>query len=76
MSASAVYLCVAIVLVYLVAQDANVYSWVVLRVRLVNLIGKRLVYAVRFNPSTPWVRFSLWRNSHRLARELRRELDQ
>ena len=61
------------ILVYLVAQDPKVYTWLVLQSKVLRLETERLWYKVRYHPDTPWVRYEMKRNSEKLAREILKE---
>lgn len=60
-------------LVYIVAQDPNVYDWLVLQSKRLRLEVERLWFRVRYNPDSPWVRYEIKRNSERLAKEILKE---
>ena len=60
-------------LVYAVAVDENVWTWLVLQSKLVRIWAERQWFRIRYNPDTPWVRYEMKRNADRLARELIKE---
>ena len=57
-------------LVYVVAQDPNVYTWLVLQSKLLQIWVKRQWFMLRFNPDSPWVRYEIYRNARKLADEI------
>ena len=57
-------------IVYVVAQDANVFDWLVLQSRRLNVELRRLWFLVRYNPDSPWVRYEIKRNADKIAREI------
>lgn len=62
------------VLVYLVAQDPGVYTWLVLLSKSANLWLHRQWFFIRYNPDSPWVRWQINLNARKLADELLKEL--
>lgn len=60
-------------LVYLVAQDSNVYDWLVLQSRFFAVKLQRVWFRVRYHPDSPWVQFAIRRNANKIARELIKE---
>lgn len=62
-------------LIYLVTQDPNVYTWMVLLSKTAGIWVRRRWFLLRHNPDTPWVRYAINRNARRLARELTKELE-
>jgi len=61
------------ILVYIVAQDPNVYDWLVLQSKRLGLEVTRRWYMVRYHPRSPWVRYSVKQNSMKLAKEILKE---
>jgi len=61
-------------LVYAVAVDENVWTWLVLQSKLVRIWAERQWFRIRYNPDTPWVRFEMKRNADRLAKEILNEI--
>jgi hypothetical protein len=59
--------------VYAVAIDENVYTWLVLQSRGVWIWFQRQWFRIRYNPDSPWVRWEIDRNAHRLADEILKE---
>jgi hypothetical protein len=60
-------------LVYAVAIDANVYSWLVLQSKRLKLEAERLWFRIRYHPDSPWVRYEIERNAKKIADELLKE---
>jgi len=60
-------------LVYAVAVDANVYTWLVLQTKRLKLEVERAWFRIRYNPDSPWVRYEVQRNADRLAEEILKE---
>lgn len=60
-------------LVYLVTQDSNVYTWLVLLSKTANIWVRRQWFLVRYNPDSPWVRWAIDQNARRIANELIKE---
>lgn len=60
-------------LVYAVAVDANVYTWLVLQSKRLRLEAERAWFRVRYHPDSPWVRYEIKRNADRLAAEFLKE---
>jgi len=61
------------ILVYVVAQDPNVYTWLVLQTKRFNLELERRWFMLRYHPESPWIRYEIKRNADRLAREIMKE---
>ena len=62
------------ILIYLVAQDPKVYTWLVLQSKLLTTEIRRRAYMIRYNPDMPWVRWEIDRNANRIAREIQKEI--
>ena len=62
------------ILIYLVAQDPKVYTWLVLQSKLLTTEIRRRAYMIRYNPDMPWVRWAVERNANRIAREIQKEI--
>jgi hypothetical protein len=60
-------------LLYLVTQDPNVYTWLVLQSKVLNVWIQRQWFLIRHNPDSPWVRWTIDRNARRLADEIIKE---
>ena len=61
------------VLIYLVAQDPKVYTWLVLQSKIFTTEIRRKAYMIRYNPDMPWVRWEIKRNADKMAREIIKE---
>lgn len=61
------------ILVYIVAQDPNVYLWLVLQAKRLRLSIERQWYLIRYDPDSPWVRYEINRNAERIAKEIMKE---
>lgn len=57
-------------LVYVVVQDPNVYTWLVLQSKLFGVWFRRQWFLIRYNPDSPWVRWEIDRNARKLADEI------
>lgn len=71
--ATATWFTIGACLVYAVAVDANVYTWLVLQSKRLKLEAERLWFRVRYHPDSPWVRYEIKRNADRLAAEFIKE---
>ena len=69
------WLVVGGVLAYVVAVDSNVYPWLVLNSKIVVIWFKRQWFKLRYNPDSPWMRWSIDRNADRIAKQLINERD-
>ena len=57
-------------IVYAVAVDPNVYTWLVVQTKRAKLETERLWFRIRYHPDSPWVRYEIKRNADRMAREI------
>ena len=71
--AALTWLVVGSVLAYVVAVDDNVYPWLVLNSKLVGIWFQRQWFRVRYNPDSPWIRWSINRNADQIAKQLIKE---
>ena len=71
--AALTWLVVGSVLAYVVAVDDNVYPWLVLNSKLVGIWFQRQWCRIRYNPDSPWIRWSINRNADRIAKQLIKE---
>jgi hypothetical protein len=62
-------------LVYVVAIDSNVYTWLVLLSKNATIWVQRQWFRVRYNPDSPWVRWQIDRNANKIAKELTKEYE-
>jgi hypothetical protein len=60
---------------YLIISDASVARLFVLLTSLVRIQYQRIKWWVLYNPANPIVKWLMWRNSLRLAKELAKELN-
>lgn len=60
-------------LVYIVAVDANAWTWIVLQSKRFRVEVERAWFRVRYHPDSPWVRYEVERNANRLANEILKE---
>ena len=58
---------------YLIVSDASVARLFVLLTSLVRIQYQRIKWWVLYNPANPIVKWLMWRNSLRLAKELEKE---
>ena len=58
---------------YLIVTDASVARLFVLLTSLVRIQYQRIKWWVLYNPANPIVKWLMWRNSLRLAKELEKE---
>jgi hypothetical protein len=63
-------------ILYIVASDSNVYEWLVLQSKFLKVQAQRWWFMVRYNPDSPWVRFSIHRNANRIAKEFIKNRDE
>ncbi len=62
-------------LVYVIAQDASVYEWLVLCSRSAGIWVRRQWFLIRHNPDSPWVRWQIDRNARKIAEQLLKEYE-
>ena len=60
-------------LVYVIAQDASVYEWLVLLSKGATVWAQRQWFLIRHNPDSPWVRWQIDRNARKMAEQLIKE---
>lgn len=68
-----VWFSVGACLVYLVSSDPNVYTWLVLQSKVIRVWLERQWFRIRYNPDSPWVRYEIYRNAEKIAREITKE---
>ena len=71
--ATLVWFSVGACLVYLVSSDPNVYTWLVLQSKVIRVWIERQWFRIRYNPDSPWVRYEIYRNAEKIAREITKE---
>ena len=64
------WLTLGVCLVYIVAVDANVSSWLVLQAKMLRLEAQKAWFRVRWHPDSPWVRYAIRKNADQLAAEM------
>ena len=74
MTAQYVYFIIFACLGYLIVTDRSVAQAVYLCVRIVRQKLQIMKWWIMNDPSTPWMRYIMWRRSLRLAKELMDEL--
>lgn len=62
-------------LVYVVAIDPNVLTWLELQLKSATIQFQRQWFRIRHNPDSPWVRYEIKRNADKLAAEFIKERD-
>ena len=73
--ATLTWLVVGAFLVYVVAVDPNVYTWLVLQSKRLRVEVERTWFKVRYHPDSPWVRYEVDRNAKKIADELLKEYE-
>ena len=73
--ATLTWLVVGVFLVYAVAVDPNVYTWMVLQSKRLRVEVGRTWFKVRYHPDSPWVRYEVERNAKKMADELLKEYE-
>lgn len=68
-----VWLTLGVVLVYISAVDENAVTWLVLLSKSAGVWVQRRWFLIRYDPDSPWVRWTIDRNSRRIAKELLKE---
>jgi len=74
MTAYAVWFIIFACIAYLIATDESVAKAVYFIGKIVNNKLARFRWWLVNNPSTPWARYSMWKRSNQLAKELMDEL--
>lgn len=62
-------------IVYAVAVDENVFTWMVLQSKALKIWIERQWFRIRYNPDSPWVRYEIKRNADKMAREIMKEFE-
>ena len=68
-----VYFIIFFCIGYLIVTDASVARLFVLLTSLVRIQYQRIKWWVLYNPANPIVKWLMWRNALRLAKELEKE---
>ena len=74
--ATLVWFTIAACIVYLVTQDPNVLTWLVLATKVVENWFQRQWFLFIHNPDSPWVRYRIKRTAHRMAQEIMKEIEE
>ena len=74
MSSTYIYLLIFACAGYLIATDESIAKAVLFVSQLVKNKFQIMKWWVINNPKTPWARYSMWRRSNKLAKELMDEL--
>jgi len=75
MTAYAVWFIIFACIAYLIATDESVAKAVYFIGKIVNNKLARFRWWVILNPRTPWARYSMWKRSNQLAKELMSEIE-
>ena len=70
-----VYFIIFFCIGYLIVTDASVARLFVLLTSLVRIQYQRIKWWILYNPANPIVKWLMWRNALRLAKELAKELN-
>ena len=70
-----VYLIIFFCIGYLIVTDASVARLFVLLTALARIQYEKIKWWVLYNPANPIVKWLMWRNALRLAKELAKELN-
>ena len=68
-----VYFIIFFCIGYLIVTDASVARLFVLLTSLVRIQYQRIKWWILYNPANPIVKWLMWRNALRLAKELEKE---
>jgi hypothetical protein len=61
---------------YFVVTDSSLATFLVLTQKRIEIEYQKLKWLVTQNPNNPIVKYMIWRRSMKLAKELRKELDE
>ena len=61
------------ILIYMMAQDPNVSTWLVLQYQRLNIEMERRWLMVKLHPKAPWTKYQIHRSANRLAKILMEE---
>jgi len=64
------------ILVYMMAQDPNVSTWMVLQYQRLNVEMERRWLMIKLHPEAPWFKYRVHRRSMRLAAKLLKEKEE
>ena len=63
------------VVLYLILDDPYSFQWLLLRLQQVQIALMKIQWILQYNPNLPWVRYSIYRNAIRTAKQLQKEYD-
>ena len=75
MTAQYVYLIIFACIAYLIATDESIAKAFYFVTRIIRNKFEVFKWWLIHNPSTPWAKYSMWRRSNQLAKELMKELE-
>ena len=75
MTAQYVYLIIFACIAYLIATDESIAKAFYYVTRIIRNKFEVFKWWLIHNPSTPWAKYSMWRRSNQLAKELMKELE-
>jgi hypothetical protein len=58
------------IVIYAMAQDPNVGAWIFLQYKRLNLEMERRWVMLKYHPEAPWTKYSIHRNSFKLAKKI------
>ena len=61
--------------VYAVAADESIYTWLILQSKSLGIWIERQWFRFRYNPDSPWIRYEINRNANRIAKEIQSEME-
>ena len=75
MTAQYIYFIIFACIAYLVFTDESIAKAFYYILRIIKNKLAIFWWWLRNNPSTPWARYSMWKRSNQLAKELMKELE-
>lgn len=72
--ATLVWFTIAACIIYLVTQDPNVLTWLVLATKVVETWFRRQWFLVKHYPGSPWVNYRIRKTARRMAKEMMEEI--
>ena len=75
MTSQYIYFIIFACLAYLIVTDQSVAKLIVLGTRLLKFQYEKYKWIILHHPNTPWARYSMWRRSLKLAKELQKEFE-
>lgn len=61
---------------YLICMDQNVAKAFLLVLKLLQYQYEKYKWIVMYHPKTPWARYSMYRSSMKIAKELMKEMEE